>query len=313
MSSHLKSTRPRRAIVAGLLERWHWALLVICLCFGSYLGLRASTDTGRAVQPGPVASATAPAQPQTKNIEEIEVGDVVMARDDVTGEVAPKRVAQVFRNTSDHLRILTIRNADGVTQEIQTTNEHPFYVPESGWTSAGELTPGTKLLQMDEQLGVVVATRFEEHPEGVPVFNFEVEDYHTYYVADQPARGPPSGLLAHNMCARAPKRAIVLGETMSTRVNPVATKIGAHTFAPRSVNPARWMANQKRWIRDQIKSGRPIYDIGTHATRPRRSAYYAAERAALEKAGYAREFRRWISVDVGGTMKRFRLYEWVKP
>jgi len=200
MSSQFKTNRLHSRLMSRVLERWHWALLLICLCFGSYFGLRASTDTTSPVRSGPVASATAPAQPQTKSIEEIQAGDLVMARDDVTGEVAPKRVAQVFRNTSDHLRILTIRNANGITQEIQTTNEHPFYVPDSGWTSAGELTPGTKLLQMDEQLGVVVLSRFEEHPEGVPVFNFEVEDYHTYYVADQPTRGPPSGLLAHNSC-----------------------------------------------------------------------------------------------------------------
>lgn len=63
----------------------------------------------------------------------------------------------------------------------------------------------------------------------------------------------------------------------------------------------------------QIKSGRQIFDIGTDAARPSRSSYYAAEVKALKDAGYGREFRRWISAEVNGEIRRFRLYEWVHP
>jgi RHS repeat-associated protein len=110
----------------------------------------------------------------------------------------------------------------------------------------------------------------------------------------------------------APKKPIVLGETMSTRVDPVARLLDAHTFQPRSKNPARWKINQKRWIREQIKSDRDIFDIGTDRLRPSRSEYYGIERNELIKAGYKREFQKRISVDVGGYTKQFRLYKWVK-
>ncbi|GEM_PF-6107935 len=109
-----------------------------------------------------------------------------------------------------------------------------------------------------------------------------------------------------------PLKPIVLGETMSRRVEPVAKKLGAHTFNPRSKNPARWKPNQRQWIRRQIKSGRDIYDIGTDRLRPSRSEYYAIERSELIKAGYRREYQKMISTDVGGVTKHFRLYKWVK-
>ena len=87
MSSQFKTNRPHSRLMSRVLERWHWALLLICLCFGSYFGLRASTDTGRAVRPGPVASATAPAQPRTKNIEDIRVGERVIGRNPLREQV----------------------------------------------------------------------------------------------------------------------------------------------------------------------------------------------------------------------------------
>ncbi|HEX6177740.1 MAG TPA: RHS repeat-associated core domain-containing protein [Thermoanaerobaculia bacterium] len=138
---------------------------------------------------------------------------------------------------------------------------------------------------------------------------------------------PPPGAAAAAMARRVTRpvqRPVVLGETMGTRVRPVARAIGARTFKPRSTNPARWEANQRRWIRKQIASGRKIYDIGKHRGRPvdprtgsNRSEYYRMEVDELTRAGYHREFVKWVSayVDDGfGNMvrKNFRLYEWVR-
>jgi RHS repeat-associated protein len=127
------------------------------------------------------------------------------------------------------------------------------------------------------------------------------------YVHDPMQWVDPLGLAA---CGT--KKPIVLGETMPKRVSPVAQKLGAHTFKPRSNNPARWKANQKRWINDQMNSGRDMYDIGTDRLRPTRSDYYKIERTELKKAGYERVYQRRIKVDVDGTEKEFRLYKWVK-
>lgn len=150
----------------------------------------------------------------------------------------------------------------------------------------------------------LAVTRLDPRPGTEPVFNLEVETEHVYYVS-------AAGVLVHNSGKKYASNSILLGESMATRVDPVARKIGASTFQPRSKNPARWMTNQERWIRKQIRSGRSIYDIGTDARRATRSAYYAAEREALIRAGYTRVFRGWVNVDFKGKIKKVRLYEWV--
>jgi len=57
-------------------------------------------------------SAILPHGPQTKSIESLCVGDYVLAADPDTGEVSRRRVAQLFHNAADHLRVVTIRDMD---------------------------------------------------------------------------------------------------------------------------------------------------------------------------------------------------------
>ncbi|MBI1923335.1 hypothetical protein HYR99_03690 [Candidatus Poribacteria bacterium] len=110
---------------------------------------------------------------------------------------------------------------------------------------------------------------------------------------------------------------VVLGETMSTRVKPVAEKLGAHIFEPRSRREEFFLQNQKRWIQRQIRSGRRIFDIGIQQGRPR-SLYYAIEVDILRKNGYQRRFVKYIKVKIEDDLglvqtKQFRLYEWMRP
>jgi hypothetical protein len=141
-----------------------------------------------------------------KNIEDVRPGDKVLSQDPETGELAAKRVERNFERVTDHLRILRIRNADGTEQTIETTNEHPFWVPSSGWVNAGDLQVSQRVKQSDGSLAVVASTTYEPHPEGIPVYNFEVAAFHTYYVAAS-TRAPP--VLVHNAnCGFAPKAAV---------------------------------------------------------------------------------------------------------
>jgi hypothetical protein len=114
------------------------------------------------------APASSPAR-KTKSIEQIRPGDLVVARGEASGEVAPRRVKQVFRNTADHLRIVRVRSDDGVEQELRTTDEHPFLVPGRGWTAARSLEAGQPLLQADGRAATVAWTAREEHPEVDPI------------------------------------------------------------------------------------------------------------------------------------------------
>jgi hypothetical protein len=133
----------------------------------------------------------------TKSIEAIKPGDRVLSRDPATGTTTLKPVVEVYRRKADHLRILAIQSGSGVAQELRTTDNHPFWVPDTGWVDAGQLQAGQTLLQPDGSVAKVLSTRREEHPEGVPVFNFQTADYHTYFVAQ--SRDVPA-VLAHNDC-----------------------------------------------------------------------------------------------------------------
>ena len=78
-------------------------------------------------------------------------------------------------------------------EEITCTPMHPFYSPVKGWTSAVVLRAGDILVMLNGEYVVVEQVQHEllESPE--TTYNFEVEDFHTYYVGD-------TYVLVHNQC-----------------------------------------------------------------------------------------------------------------
>ena len=121
-------------------------------------------------------------------IEEIQAGDWVYAENPETGEKGLKRVVRTFVNEASELIHI---KAGG--QEITTTPEHPFWVPQKGWTDAVELRAGDMLVLLNGELVVVEQVQHEILESPVTVYNFEVEDFHTYYVSK-------ISVLVHNTC-----------------------------------------------------------------------------------------------------------------
>jgi len=134
------------------------------------------------------------------------------------------------------------------------------------------------------------------------------ENFHAYV----PDPTSWTDVLALSPCGTKERRPIVLGETMKTRVEPVASVLGAATFQPRSKNPLRWRPNQARWIGEQIRSGRDIYDIGSDAARATPSAYYEIEQAALRRAGLTRTHVGEVDAPVNGALQTFQLFQWLR-
>ena len=64
------------------------------------------------------------------------------------------------------------------------------------WIDAKDLKLGDRLDDVDGGTAILESISRELHPEGIPVFNFEVEDFHTYFVRAHGSRGPP--VLTHN-------------------------------------------------------------------------------------------------------------------
>ncbi|MDR2917872.1 MAG: DUF4280 domain-containing protein [Tannerella sp.] len=109
-----------------------------------------------------------------KNIEEVEVGDMVWSYDETTGNTGLKAVTYKVERGSDHTIEL---HTD--SEIIETTAQHPFFTAE-GWKDASDLKEGDKILTKDKKEIEIKRTEFRYNPK--KVFNFEVENWHTYFV-----------------------------------------------------------------------------------------------------------------------------------
>lgn len=176
------------------------AYIARCQCFKK--GTLVSTENGK------------------KLIEEIEVGDLVWAYNEETGDKSLKKVVKFFRNepilkdgtwiggTKKWIHI----TVDSNKEEIVCTPGHKFYLPDNiknrsrgeklehisyadlsvQWVSAEHLKPGDRVLLADGNYGIINSVVVEELETPECTYNFEVEDYHTYYVGE-------TGVLCHNM------------------------------------------------------------------------------------------------------------------
>ena len=65
-----------------------------------------------------------------------------LERVEIVCEVAYKEVVRTFVNTTDEIAHVTIENAEGEQETIDSTPEHPFYVEGKGWVNASALRAG---------------------------------------------------------------------------------------------------------------------------------------------------------------------------
>ena len=126
------------------------------------------------------------------SIEEIKAGDMVWAENPETGEKELKEVVQIFVNETRELVYVQVGS-----EEIVTTPEHPFYSPIKGWTAACKLRAGEVLVLQSGKTVTVEKVQHEILETPITVYNFEVADFHTYYVGI-------SAVLVHNTCSGKP-------------------------------------------------------------------------------------------------------------
>ena len=119
---------------------------------------------------------------------------MVWAWDEETGEAALKEVVETYVNETDELVHVFVNG-----EEIVTTPSHPFYSPVKGWTDAVKLRAGDILVLVNGEYVVVEMVQHEILEAPVPVYNFQVKDYHTYFVTND-------GVLVHNLCRNVPTK-----------------------------------------------------------------------------------------------------------
>jgi hypothetical protein len=123
-------------------------------------------------------------------IGELEVGDEVLARDEITGETSVRRIIAVLVHADTVTGSVVI---DGET--IETTPEHPFFSLDRGFVAASELRPGELVARDSGMPGEVDSVTWDGGP--AVMWNLTVAVDHTFFVGD-------GGWWVHNACGWGP-------------------------------------------------------------------------------------------------------------
>lgn len=124
-----------------------------------------------------------------KCIEDVCVGDYVLSYSENDRTVSRQKVIDTFSKEVYQTIGLTI---DG--GYIETTYNHPFYSPVYNcWVEAGNLRVDDYVVDSEGHFQVVQATKINNFIHPVIVYNFTVENNHTYFVGE-------SEILVHNEC-----------------------------------------------------------------------------------------------------------------
>ena len=87
-----------------------------------------------------------------RNIEQVQVGDLVWSWHELTGDLALKPVRQTMQRDSDALVELRVG-----AEVVRATPEHPFWA-NGAWKQAGNLEVGDELRRSDGQMLPVSAS-----------------------------------------------------------------------------------------------------------------------------------------------------------
>ena len=115
----------------------------------------------------------------TKPIEEIKVGDMVLAFDEQTGEMKEDIVSHVFSYDKEDTYLV-------INNHLRVTPVHGF-LSKGEWLNIGDLKVGDTLTNTKGE--DVPIERIDVIKETVDIYNFEVNPYHTYVA---------NGLIVHN-------------------------------------------------------------------------------------------------------------------
>ena len=123
-------------------------------------------------------------------VETIRTGDIVWSRDEHHDLTIRGRVGQTFVTPDAPLVSIRIREAP---ESIRATPGHRFFTRDRGWVAAQSLAPDETLLDPSGNALHVVAV--DALTERATVYNFEVEETHTYFVGSAQAwvHNPTSG------------------------------------------------------------------------------------------------------------------------
>ena len=129
----------------------------------------------------------------------------MLAYEEETGEQAYKPVLQLFKNETKQWCTVCV-DVGGQKEQIISTPGHKYYLPNNTeprevgvkqehesytglsekWVSASKLKAGDKVLLSDGNYGIITNVKIEKLSIPETTYNLEVEDFHTYYVGENP-------------------------------------------------------------------------------------------------------------------------------
>ncbi|MEO3156041.1 polymorphic toxin-type HINT domain-containing protein [Ruminococcus bicirculans (ex Wegman et al. 2014)] len=181
--------------------------------------------------------------------------------------MAEKTVVETYIREDNKLIHLVINS-----EEIVTIETHPFYVNDRGFVKAGELIVGDELLDVNGIVLLVENFDVELTEEPVKVYNFQVEDYHTYHVSGL-------GVLVHNASNEYKTKTVRTAE--GEEKIPIVDKPGSPSWkqAVKELRSARkkgnnYIASNRQQAEQLINEAMPdLSKAETYATNAPKSNY----------------------------------------
>lgn len=190
-----------------------------------------------------------------KEIQDIEEGDEVPSADPYTGEISYKKVLKTTCQEADTLVLVSVNG-----ETIETTETHPFWVEEHGFVPAYHLKQGDTLRLADGSNISVESVEIRHLDAPVLVYNFTVEDNHTYFVGD-------SGVWVHNATCLLEQYSKNGGHhihsqaAMRNSVNYKGSKapsISQAMMKKYNINHTKVTSAQRKLYNELARSGKPI-------------------------------------------------------
>ena len=125
-----------------------------------------------------------------KNIEDIKINDIVYSFNEKTNKVELNTVAKTFIHEDTEIYEIYIND-----EIIKVTPHHRFYIKRNNkfeWIEVKDLTLTDKLFNNKNKL--ITINKIEYKKETNIVYNFEVQNNHTYFVSNK-------NILVHNVKA----------------------------------------------------------------------------------------------------------------
>ncbi len=129
---------------------------------------------------------------QDKPIDQVKVGDEVLATDPDTGKTQARPVVALIRHTGQETMVDATLD-DGST--LTVTDHHPIWdATTHTFTDAIDLHPGDHVLTATRHLATITTLRTYQRT--LTAYNLQIDGIHTYYAGTTP-------ILVHNSCVSA--------------------------------------------------------------------------------------------------------------